>query len=116
MELIKQIMIILEENEPIKMSELVNSESLTEYDQEEIIENCITIAGAELVKWEKDDSGECYFKYLTWKGHDFIDNARNSTVWKVAMKSAGKLSFGVFQQALEQSAVSYALKKLDDSF
>ena len=49
---------------------------------------------------------------LTWEGHDFLDNSRNSEVWNAAMKAAGGLSFGVFQKVLEAAATGVAMKAL----
>ena len=49
---------------------------------------------------------------LTWEGHDFLDNSRNSTVWQTTMKAAGDLSFGVFFKVLENVATQFALKNI----
>jgi hypothetical protein len=42
---------------------------------------------------------------LTWEGHDFIDAARNDTVWAHAKEKArsvgGSLSLAVFKQLLD---------------
>jgi hypothetical protein len=42
---------------------------------------------------------------LTWEGHDFIDAARNDTIWSQTMKRVksvgGSLSFSVLKQLLE---------------
>ena len=37
---------------------------------------------------------------LTWGGHDFLDDSRDSKVWQAARKAAGNLSFGVFTKVL----------------
>lgn len=45
---------------------------------------------------------------LTWKGHDFLDNARNDTIWKKTLKlvkeKGGSVSFNVFQNLLQSQA------------
>jgi Hypothetical protein (DUF2513) len=45
---------------------------------------------------------------LTWAGHEFLDAARNDTVWKEAKKKAGgafgSISFAVLTQLLMQVA------------
>lgn len=53
-----------------------------------------------------------HIKNLTWDGHDFLDNSRNSTVWQATMKAAGGLSFGVFRKVLEAVATQVAMKTL----
>ncbi len=48
---------------------------------------------------------------LTWKGHDFLDNARNDTVWKKVMADAEKkgmsLSMSVLNGLLTKAAEKY---------
>jgi len=49
---------------------------------------------------------------LTWEGHDFLDNSRESKVWKAAKKAAGDLSFGVFVRVLTETATRYAMSRI----
>lgn len=48
---------------------------------------------------------------LTWKGHDFLDNARNDTVWKKVMSDAENkgmsLSMPVLNGLLTKAAEKY---------
>ncbi|MGI5831436.1 MAG: DUF2513 domain-containing protein [Thermoguttaceae bacterium] len=50
---------------------------------------------------------------LTWEGHDFLDNSRESKVWQAAKKAAGHLSFGVFTKVLVETATRYAMSKIE---
>lgn len=47
---------------------------------------------------------------LTWRGHEFLDNARNNTVWKKAIDTVkskgGSVSFEIFQKLLSEIAIS----------
>jgi hypothetical protein len=46
---------------------------------------------------------------VTWRGHDFVDNARNETVWGTAKatvaQKGGSVSFAVFQEVLKSVAL-----------
>jgi hypothetical protein len=48
---------------------------------------------------------------LTWKGHDFLDNAKNDTIWKKVMVDAEKkgmsLSMSVLNGLLTKAAEKY---------
>lgn len=47
---------------------------------------------------------------LTWKGHEFLDNARNDTVWKrvtgVIKEKSVSVSFEVLTELLKSSVVA----------
>ena len=45
-----------------------------------------------------------YLVRLTWEGHEFIDNARNESVWTKAKEKAGSASFTVLKQLLVELA------------
>ncbi|MEP1152382.1 MAG: DUF2513 domain-containing protein [Balneola sp.] len=54
-------------------------------------------------------NGFCWLpRSLTWEGHNFLDNARNDTVWKKSLKlvkeKGGSVSFNVFQNLLQNQA------------
>ena len=48
-------------------------------------------------------------KSLTWEGHDFLENARNDTVWKKTLQlvkdKGGSISFSIFQNLLQTQAM-----------
>ena len=112
MELIREILLFVEESCDGKKYVSIEDAHLHEDDRYVIYEHCRLLIDKHLVKAMLTDEMVCYFDALTWEGHDFLDNARNSTVWKAAVKSAGKLSFGVFQKVLESAAVAFAMKEL----
>jgi len=49
---------------------------------------------------------------LTWEGHEFLSNARDSKVWEAAKQAAGGLSFSVLTQVLSSLTLEYVKKKL----
>lgn len=52
------------------------------------------------------------FTRLTWAGHDFLDNSKDSSVWQAAMKAAGHLSFDIFSKVLVEAATRLAMSQL----
>lgn len=83
--------------------------------QEELILHCRLIAERGLAVGTEIDT-RWIFTRLTWDGHDFLDNARNDSVWKAAMDAAGHFSFGVFTATLAEAAKAAALKALEKVF
>jgi hypothetical protein len=80
-----------------------------EYSERVVTYHCAIILRAGLVNGmvnEEDLDGSvfCVLTSLTWEGHDFLDNARNDTIWnkgkELAMKTAGSLSVDALKAAL----------------
>lgn len=53
------------------------------------------------------------FSALTWAGHDFLDDSRESKVWNAAKKAAGTFSFGIFMKVLVETATRYAMSRIE---
>ncbi|MEZ5942704.1 MAG: DUF2513 domain-containing protein [Planctomycetaceae bacterium] len=50
--------------------------------------------------------GECWLiNGLTWKGHEFLDNARDKSRFDNVLKKVGQVSFSVLTEALKQAAM-----------
>lgn len=111
MDLIKNILLFLEENCNGEDYIALNKEKFAEYPEYVLREHCALIAARGLVK-ETSARGGHRFSGLTWDGHDFLDNARNSDVWDATKKAAGKMSFGVFKTVLEATATAFALQSI----
>lgn len=75
-------------------------------------EHCRLLVERGLVRGEPTFSG-WVLTGLTWDGHDFFDNSRESKVWQAAKKAAGTLSFGVFIKVLVETATRYAMSKIE---
>lgn len=64
-------------------------------------------------RFERLSSGGSHYAIsgLTWKGHDFLDNAKNDTVWKKVMADAEdkgmSLSMSVLNRLLGKAAEKY---------
>jgi len=50
---------------------------------------------------------------MTWEGHEFLDNARNETVWKkvtaIVAAKGGSVSFEVLKSLVVETAKTYFL-------
>jgi len=84
-------------------------------DEETLQEHCRLIAERGLANGTLTREG-WRFSSLTWDGHDFLDNARNDSVWRAAKDAAGRFSFGVFTATLTEAAKAAALKALEKVF
>jgi hypothetical protein len=51
---------------------------------------------------------------LSWKGHNFLNNAKNEIIWKKAMFCAGNLSFDIFNNILNEIATKQAESMLNN--
>jgi DNA-binding transcriptional ArsR family regulator len=84
------------------------------YSEDEILEHLELLGEAGLIEANPIKSGigprlmHVHVERLTWAGHDFLNNARNDTVWKRARdlvaKQTGSVSIDVFKAVLVQVA------------
>ena len=119
MDLIKAILLDLEEHcdatfgyKPSKKTvRYAYSGTDNEFD-----EHCRLIEEQGLAKTINSVTDGIFFVSLTWAGHDFLDNSRDSRVWKAAKDAAGRFSFGVFTATLAEAANAAALKALEKAF
>ncbi|MFV1883297.1 MAG: DUF2513 domain-containing protein [Balneola sp.] len=85
--------------------------SLKDFSEDQISYNTKLLHEAGLVE-AIDQSGFGTFLWtpvsLTWEGHDFLDNAKNETVWKrtlaLVKDKSGSISFNIFQNLLQNQA------------
>lgn len=89
----------------------ITPNSFPEYSAGEVNHNVRLIVERGLAKGLETQAGY-YIEKLTWDGHDFLDNSRNSTVWQATMNAAGDLSFGVFRKVLEAVATQVAMRSI----
>ena len=108
LELCRQIMLKIEEHyDPTGEQVYVELDGFT---ADQIGYNTSLLIQAGLVKgWGKgygsiNNQYECFASNLTWKGYEFLDNARNDNVWNKAIeKTKGRLatvSFAVLDSLL----------------
>jgi len=79
----------------------------------EFEEHCRLIEERGLANTLNSVNAGIFFLSLTWAGHDFLDDSRESKVWQAAKKAAGNLSFGVFTKVLVETATRYAMSKIE---
>lgn len=105
MDLVRKILLEVERLFPSDKFEIIEIEN---YDRSTINYHLTLLKGAGLIKAEEipimNSQNEFYPIELTWEGHDFLDAARNDTIWKQAkafMKDKGMgLSFDVLKGVL----------------
>lgn len=79
MELVRELLLRVEADEGL-------GSFASKYSQEEIVGHVEILLDAKLLEGKvyKDLSGSpgsAYIQRLTWAGHEFLDNARDDTVW-----------------------------------
>lgn len=114
MDLIKAILLDLEEHCNGTFYYAPTKEKVPyDYDgsEEDFRQHCRLIAQHGLAKSTETRAG-INFSALTWEGHDFLDNSRDSKVWQAAKKAAGGLSLGVFTKVLAEVATRYAMSQI----
>jgi len=113
MDLIRTLLITIEgANAPIEATRL----TLPEYDQQSILYHVVLLSEADLIKAEISYADNydlplmAQVERLTWQGHEFLDAARNDSVWQKAkdtvLSKAGTVSIAVFQAVLISIAKS----------
>jgi hypothetical protein len=113
MDLIRTLLITIESaNAPIEATRL----TLPEYDQQSILYHVVLLSEADLIKANISCADNfdlplmAQVERLTWQGHEFLDAARNDSVWQKAkdtvLSKAGTVSIAVFQAVLISIAKS----------
>jgi Hypothetical protein (DUF2513) len=109
MELIRELMLAIESRDGSNDSYL----EIDGYDRSQIDYHLGLLLEANLIIPENtrnfgSRSPIPMIKRLSWEGHEFLDNARNESVWKAAMKTigdkGGSTAFGVLTQLLASAA------------
>ena len=97
MELVRELLLRVEADEGF-------GSLASKYSQEEIVGHVEILLDAKLLEGKvyhdlSGDPGSAYIQRLTWAGHEFLDNARNDTVWNkvtaTIMNAATTASFEV---------------------
>lgn len=110
MELVRQILLKLEQNCNVASFYELNPNEF-QASREELLGHSQLLLDRKLATGQIV-GGRVLFQGLTWEGHDFLDNSRDSTVWEATMKAAGGFSFGIFVKVLVETATRYALSKI----
>lgn len=124
MDLARAILLVVEASETDPgVSVPMNSLVKEGYSDKEISYQIKLLAQAGLIEARDDStlSGTSWcVKSLTWEGHDFLDAARNETIWKkgkqVVLDNTGGLTFETLKGVLIQLGKSVALSALSGEF
>ena len=110
MDLVREILIAVEEG---KLDDL-------EYDQDQINLHVELMKERGLVDAEITSSSDsvkhkilaCSVKRLTWEGHDFLEEARNKSIWEQAKKKCLEATDGLAIELLRGCLIYVAKQKL----
>ena len=115
MDLVRQILFEIERLCPSEAGRLETIE-IENYDRFTIYYHLALLKEAGLVEVEEvktmNMQNEFYPTRLTWEGHDFLDAARNDTLWKKAKAFMAEKGVGVSFDVLKGVLVLLAKEKL----
>lgn len=85
---------------------------LSSWTDEQVVYHEVLLIDAGLVEGEKLQTmgapPQAMIFRLTWEGHDFIDSARNESMWKGALQTVGEkvgtVSLGILAEYLKMKA------------
>ena len=108
MELVRELLLRVEANEGF-------GALASKYSQEEIVGHVEILLDAKLLEGKvhhdlSGGPGSAYIQRLTWAGHEFLDNARNDTVWNkvtaTIKNAATTASFEVLVEMLKAGVLA----------
>lgn len=112
MELVRELLLRVEADEGF-------GSLASKYSQEEIVGHVEILLDAKLLEGKvyhdlSGDPGSAYIQRLTWAGHEFLDNARNDTVWNkvtaTIKNAATTASFEVLVEMLKAGVLAAVQK------
>jgi phosphoribosyl 1,2-cyclic phosphodiesterase len=118
MELIRELLIAIEAKDSNTFFAAEELELKTDREKREVYYNLQLMMDANLLEASivKSMQGieDVVIKRMTWEGHEFLDNARNESIWKAAKETIAKkglsienVGFGVLTQLLASVAKQY---------
>lgn len=118
MELIRELLLAIEANESNTAFAACDLKLKTDRERQEVYYNLQLMTDANLLeaKMAKSMEGieDVVIERMTWEGHEFLDNARNESIWKAAKETITKkglsienVGFGVLTQLLASAAKQY---------
>jgi Hypothetical protein (DUF2513) len=112
MELIRHLMLEVESQDSdfqyASLQKMGYTEAQIDYHLQLLIEEGLIDGEVIPLHGSPDISMTIVISKLSWKGHEFLDNARNESVWKETMKTVkekgGSVAVGVLIQLLASEA------------
>jgi hypothetical protein len=111
-DLIKDLMILAEENESGAIFITPDSLPIHQVSKETLVNHGKIAMEAGLLTGSLRKEG-IVVTGITWNGYEFLDNSKNSKIWNATKKAAGDLSWDVFFNTLTAVATDYAKKLLE---
>jgi hypothetical protein len=110
-DLVRAILIQLENEEEVSLSEY--SEEQIKYHQALVVEAKLADGNAHYASTHHSEiPAGVILKRLTWEGHDFLDNARNKTIWNSAKQIIKDKGATLTVEALKIAMTQAATKLL----
>lgn len=112
LDLVRKILLAIEAHEDATGHSWITLGKINNYSQKQVSYHVSLLHEGGLIEAiDLSDNLKFYWepKSLTWYGHEFLDSARNETLWKEAkkqMKNIGSSSFQVLLQILLKLAES----------
>lgn len=112
LELIKKILLKVEEHDS---TSVIQKLSIEDHDQELInyqihLMDQANLVNAEIIRVGANEIADAEILEMTWNGHEFLDAAKNETIWKktkeLIKEHGGSVPFEVLQSLLKQVALS----------
>ncbi|MER7786455.1 DUF2513 domain-containing protein [Pseudomonas sivasensis] len=106
---VKDILLDLEEQDKFHKTRTI--EATDKYSKEEIFYHYTLLKQAGLINAGKIYYDIPFMANLTWEGHNFLDDAKNQTVWEktkeIVKTKGGSISFDIFAEVLKKTALSH---------
>jgi len=89
---------------------------LNKYSEAQQVYHMALLIEAELVKGGSQDDADGYplnatFSRLTWKGHEFLDAARNPSIWNKAMEKMKSVGASLPLPVIQDLLISFLKKQ-----
>ena len=113
---IREVLLYIEDNQ--KYDDILNMSNMTsKYSHEDICYTCEKLAEANFLKINKDLLGNVLILNMTYNGHQFLDNIRDSKVWSntksvlskfesVSIEIISKVASNVILSMIQPTSVS----------
>lgn len=117
LELVRKILMECE-NSPHGYAEK-NVPEIEGFSEEEVLHHIFLMDEAGLVKAVStthlgSESPEARLGFMTWEGHEFLENSKNETLWQKIKSLGCNLSFGATSSLLNKIVVKTALQNWDN--
>lgn len=117
MDLIRQVLLLLEEKPagPVMSNDL--HASIENVETIDLLSHLELMTDAGLIKarvtwYTAGNGGKAVINSITWEGYEFLEAAREGSIWEKAKRAAGALSFEVLKHFLITAAKNQAVKAI----